>query len=464
MIVRRWGDGHFLDNRLGWRGSAASTAPLYGKTGGQVVNRDANATLPPGPGLRAWRVLRDADFLTGDVAQRMARASLIGLLAGIVGLLITNWRTHGTGNAPPGGDFVCFWVAAKFAAAGHALAAYDPALIYQAEHQTEALPKDVFLPFYYPPSWLLLLLPFAALPYIAAWLGFAASSFALWVGFVRKLLLNGTQANREQSAALWYGLLGFPGLLLTSGNGQNGFLSAACFAAYGVWGDRRPYLGGAALGLLCYKPQLALSVPVVLFAARRFRASFWAGVSAVVLTGLSAAVFGIAPWQAFFHVLPDASTMFAAGMRAPFKLVSVLGAFRVLGLLGTAANVVQLGVSLTVLVVLARAAWRRPGAGLEAALMAAAALLMTPYTMDYDLPIAAVAVAIVFAQAQSRGFKPWEKLTLLALYTLPLLGPALARGLAVPVAPLVLLAVFACTVRRAAPVHGGAAPTSVAVA
>jgi hypothetical protein len=65
-------------------------------------------------------------------------------------------------------------------------------------------------------------------------------------------------------------ILVFPGTLVNTGHGQNGFVTAACFGWSMVLSRRRPFLAGACLGFLVIKPHLLLAAPVVLLTARRW--------------------------------------------------------------------------------------------------------------------------------------------------------------------------------------------------
>ncbi|MDB5736863.1 MAG: hypothetical protein JWO65_531, partial [Sphingomonas bacterium] len=69
--------------------------------------------------------------------------------------------------------------------------------------------------------------------------------------------------------------------------------------------------------------------------------------------------------------------------------------------------------------------------------------------LDYDLAALAIPLAWLFGEGLRRGFLPWEKAALVAGYLLPLVARDLALDLGVPIAPLVLIAVFAACARAA---------------
>jgi hypothetical protein len=378
--------------------------------------------------------LSDADWFSPDRAAAWSR-----VLAVLLAVRVLVWLIKPQGSDPIAADFVCYWVAAGFAAAGHAVLAYDPAALSQAEHVALAMPADAFFGFYYPPGYLLLLLPLALLPYVAALLAFLAAGFLPFLASVRVLL--------PQRWAL-VPMLSFPGVVVTAGTGQNGFLSAACFGGYAVFLDRRPFVAGTCLGLLSCKPHLALCVPVALLAARRWQAFLGTATSAIGLAAASWLVLGTAPWLGFLHALPLASDMLTHKLLDAAKLQSAFGAFRIMHLPVWCGWLVQGLVSLTALLALAAAAWRRPGGHAEGALLAAAALVASPYSVDYDLAILGLPLAWLLADARHTGFYRWEKMILLAAYLLPIVSHGVAESLRVPTAPFVLCAVLVLVVRR----------------
>ena len=77
-----------------------------------------------------------------------------------------------------------------------------------------------------------------------------------------------------------------------------------------------------------------------------------------------------------------------------------------------------------------------------------ASLLVSPFVLDYDLMLLAFPLMWLFHTGLREGFRSWERLALLAAYALPLYGRPLAIAAHLPLAPLVLLAVFGLTLRR----------------
>ena len=112
-------------------------------------------------------MLRDGSWLT---RPRLRAYPIIVLLA-FAGALF--WFAFGAGAQPwSGADFVGFWVPANLAAEGRSAAIYDPAVLQQLQESVSGVRG--YLPWPYPPIYLLLILPLGLLPYWYA--------FVIWEG------------------------------------------------------------------------------------------------------------------------------------------------------------------------------------------------------------------------------------------------------------------------------------------
>ncbi len=93
--------------------------------------------------------------------------------------------------------------------------------------------------------------------------------------------------------------LAFPAVFINLGHGQNGFLTAALLGGALLLLDTRPLAAGALFGLLAYKPQFALLIPLVLVSTARWRALAAAAVTVLAACALATLLFGPAIWLAF---------------------------------------------------------------------------------------------------------------------------------------------------------------------
>lgn len=388
-----------------------------------------------------------------------ARATAwLRILAVVSAVVVVGWIALARGGLdmtgkPLGTDFLAYWTAARLLLDGA-----PAALVYQdaplAALQTATFGgADVgYAPFPYPPSFLLICLPLGLLPYLgalAAWM--SVTGYAYW---------RIARAWLGRSAGLALPALAFPAVLINLGHGQNAFLTTALFGGGALLLGRRDFAAGLLLGALAFKPHLGLLIPVALVASRNWRAFAGAAVSSLGLTAASVALFGLEPWQAYPAQLEMMRAVVEQGALNPAKLQSVFGALRLWGAPLGVAYAVQVLCGLAAATTVAVFAWRRPHSPALGPVLVAATLLIGPYLLDYDLVLAAIPLAWVFAQGRDHGFRRWEKLVILLGFVLPLVSRLAAMSLHLALAPAVLTALLIVVVRRgaAAPELGRAAP------
>jgi len=383
--------------------------------------------------------LRSGDWLTADRVRAAGAISLAIACLSILYLLATSHGTLDAWGRPLGTDFSDVWTAGQMALDGRAPAAWDWAQHYQVQQAAHGDPHVPFYGWHYPPPFLLLASLLALLPYLAALAVWQAAS--LWGALqVCRTILPGRTA--------LLAMLGAPVVLLCVTHGQNGFLTAALLGGGLLLLDRRPLLAGLLFGCLIYKPQFALVIPVLLLAGGYLRAIAGACLSAAALVGATLAIWGWPVWQAFLDSLPlTRQLVIEQGetgwhkIQSPFAMVRMWGgpvplAYAVQG----AVTVAAMGAVLW----LARAA--RPN--LRNAAVCAAALLSTPYVLDYDLGLLGLGTLFLAADGLERGFLPWEKSLLALAWLAPLLARPLAEATFFPLGQASIVILLALAVRR----------------
>ena len=344
------------------------------------------------------------------------------------------------GKLPLALDFNAFWSAARITLKQGARPAYTDAVIEAFERAHTTMPAVGTLDFYYPPNFLLLCLPLALLPYAASLFLFEATQVALLLPALKRI---------AGASWGWLPVLTCPGILMNVLSGQNGGLTASCFAYALLVLDRRPWLAGACLGMLSCKPQLALCVPIALIAARRWRAAASAAAVLVILIVLATLVLGTGAWAAFLSNAPAArASIETIAIKWPM-MQSTYAAFRLAGLPAQAGYAGQAVAAFVAVALLVRICWRRPGGGPEMAALSATALLVTPYLYDYDLVLLTVPIAWVASQAARNGWLAGEKMVILLCYLAPLGARSAGMGLGITIAPPLILALLALIARRA---------------
>ncbi len=86
---------------------------------------------------------------------------------------------------------------------------------------------------------------------------------------------------------------------------------------------------------------------------------------------------------------------------------------------------------------------------LKAAALCLAAILATPYSFDYDMMVLAPAIAFPAGDGFARGFGPWEKTLLAALWLTPRVARSVAQASFIPLGVPAMLAVFVMILHRA---------------
>ena len=93
--------------------------------------------------------------------------------------------------------------------------------------------------------------------------------------------------------------------------------------------------------------------------------------------------------------------------------------------------------------------WRSSTAyPVKAASLCIATILATPFTFDYDMMVLAPAIAFFAADGLVRGFGPWEKTALAALWLMPLVARSTAQLTLIPLGVPVMLVTFILLLRR----------------
>jgi len=234
------------------------------------------------------------------------------------------------------------------------------------------------------------------------------------------------------------------------GHGHNGFLTAALFGFALVQLDRRPIVAGILFGLIAYKPQFGLLIPLVLAATGRWRSFAAAAATVAALAAITTVWFGADTWRAFFTFAEyTRSIVLETGETGWHKIQSVFSWARMWGAPVPLAYAVQGAVTLSVGAALIWL-WRSPASfALKAAALCLATILATPYSLDYDLMVLAPAIAFLTVDGIARGFAPWEKSALAFLWLVPLIARTFAQATLIPLGVIAMLVVLALVLRRA---------------
>lgn len=380
----------------------------------------------------------------------------LAMLPAAVLLSIYGWVVIGTAalkpdffglnHIAPGTDWMVFYGAIRSVLDGHWTLLTDgdrfTAFLNETMRDHLSAPLE-FRPWFYPPSFLVLLAPFAPLGFTASYVAFQVLS--------AMLLAIALRLNADQQRLAWLVIIAAltsPAASINITDGQLAFFVAALI----VFGVRllpnQPFAAGLVLGLLTFKPQFALLLPVALLAQRQWRAFAAAAISALTLALTSAVMFGIDIWQwwipaAIDHLTGGDPKWIATGRiwgHSVFACVALLTESL------KAASAMQTAAMIASAASVAAAFRLELPTDQRLAVLLAATILAAPHSGPYDALLLAVAAVLwLAANADHSRWRNW--IVALGVWLVPVMSP----GVYVPAgrfAPLVTTALIALILQR----------------
>jgi hypothetical protein len=443
-----------------------------------------------------WQSVRSGNWLT---AARARGYSLILLAIAVIAM--AGWIAISDGlidrnGKPIGTDFSNVYAAGELTWQGRPADAYNPALQHAAEKATFGGREVPFFGWHYPPFFFAIAFLVAALPYawgLALWL---AASLAAYLTAIRSILPGGadltfatlqaarSQRERQIQSSTRVNILAsgpliptfakvlaakgcecwnrttsletlliataFPAVFVNIGHGQNGFLTAALLGGALQLLDRRPWIAGMLIGLLAYKPQFGVLIPIALLASQRWSSITAAVATIAALVAISFAALGAGVWHAFIESMNFTQTIvLEQGGTGWEKIQSIFSAARNWGADVKTAYAIQTALAVMLAASLAWLWHSHAAFELKASALATASLLATPYVLDYDLVVSAVAIAFFVRHGFARGFRDYEISLLASTWIVPLLSRGVAGATGIPLGLIVMLALYGFTLKRA---------------
>ncbi len=404
-------------------------------------------------------ILRSGAWLTRERMRLVAFALLAAFVLGAGFLIATSDGLNDRFGRPLGTDFSNVYAAGTYVLDGEAAAPFYPDKQF-AREQAIFGPATQFYGWHYPPFFLGLAGLLATMPYWLALITWQGATLILYLLAIRLMVPSQSAAGRDH---LWLLLaLAFPAVFVNLGQAHNGFLTAALIGAALTQLDRRPILAGILIGLLAYKPQFGLLIPLVLAVSGRWRVFAAAAATVAVMTVAVTVAFGADIWPAFLVSAKFSRTVvLEQGGTGWYKIQSVFSWVRLWGGGIALAYAAQGAVTLAIAAALAWL-WRSPTAfPLKAAALVIGCALATPYSLDYDLMLLAPAIAYLALDGFTRGFVPWQKTILAALWIVPLIARSVPQATLIPLAVPVMVLAFALLLRRAMTESGPAQASGV---
>jgi hypothetical protein len=180
------------------------------------------------------------------------------------------------------GDWFGLWSVPVIARSTSVASIYDMRILLAAQKALGLDGHSAGFPFPYPPTFLAILWPLGSMSIEVAFATFMAVSFALYLA-----------ASSDRWRAVPFVAFN-PAAIGNFLAGQSGFLSAGLILGATRMLTKHPIAAGVLFGLLTYKPQLGVMVPVALLAARQ-----WRCITSAALT--TALIFAATSWRFTGH-------------------------------------------------------------------------------------------------------------------------------------------------------------------
>lgn len=376
----------------------------------------------------------------------MAILGLCAFVAVIHGVKIWAEYKGQTPGHPSGfGDFLALWSYGDIVASHPGFDLYDTAILH-ALQVALGMPESDHNPFPYPPIAILLFRPLAFLPYQTAYVAWTLGTMALFVWAV--------VATCSRLPISIIGVMVAPGTIGCIAFGQTGFLSAALLITGVRLAGSRPILSGVTIGLLAYKPQTAILVPVAFAAAGYWRAFAAACVTAAALAAIATVAYGSGIWASWIAMLPAYSNAFDHDLDGMKFKPTIMANLQSAGVALPIARAVQ-GLAAVAVAVLVWRCFRRNAGRLAAAALLVGTVLATPHALIYDLPIVAAAMALLIQERSVTNpvFSLGEVAILVLGLTFPVLMMIKAGQTALPVSAVALSLLFGLILRDSRPGH-----------
>lgn len=377
---------------------------------------------------------------SSHVLRPLAVAGAVGCATAFVVHAATLDRLVNDNGKPIGGDFIAGYTGGTLVLRGQSERLFDLVVQQDTQRQILGIADHRGLgAFVNPPAVAAAFVPFALLPYRVAYIAYTLAMAAAFLVAMRRLrpFLPGLQ--RQWGIVIGVSLLFYP-LFITITGGQNTALSLLLLvAAFTRLREGRDARAGVALGLLFFKPQLALLFCLLLLPSKRYRCFLAAGAVAWGYYLVGAVLCGVWwpldliemyelywPIEHQFNGLKSISLIgFCEYVLAP-PFAKPAGILLTIGLVGALAWLWR------------KADPRSAGFARHWGMAACATLLVSPHTQWYDSGLVLLAVLLGLNDLLVNGHRPGTTLRA-ALLAGFLLAPAYSLADYAGWQPLVLL-------------------------
>jgi hypothetical protein len=325
-------------------------------------------------------------------------------------------------------DFLQFPISVRLIASGHADQLYDDQVLAREIHATIGRDTSVYLQYFYGPQVALPFIPLASLPFLAQAAIWVALSLLMYFVCIY-LILKRCAALRPFRALVAICALAYPPLFHFFMRGQLSVVLLVCFtAAYLAFFSERDFLAGVTLGLLAFKPQFLVAIPLILLLAQAWKALAGVVISAATQLALTSLYFGRDVMQAYFaRLLHSASHPGSTELIfSPIQMHSLHSFWELLIPSGSGVWALYVLTSFAVTGI-AASIWKSSAPlALRFSALMFAAVLVNPHLYIYDLLALAPAFLLLTDWSLDNPLhsaKPALDVLLYLAFLLPLFGP-----------------------------------------
>lgn len=345
-------------------------------------------------------------------------------------------------ESPFGIDFAVYYTTGKMVTAGNIENIYNVPVHHAALEGLLQREIPFLLSWVYPPTFLLVILPFSILPYYVGLAFWQITTFllALWAVY---LLIP-----KHKNLAFLF--CGFPGVLMNFRWGQNGFLNTSLLAFGLYFLERSPVFSGLMFGLLAYKPQIAFFPIIVLLMNKKWRVLMWTIFFAVLSSLVSAIIFGFDIWAIFLRSFSNSTTALldtfwekVAAIEPTFYSV-----FRLAGISRNTSYLLQGIVMILEFTIVFWICRKTERISLRGSSLVLGILISSPYFVQYDLVILSIPLVLLSYDLLEHGYRRHELALLFLLWILPLVNWPLVAFTGIQISPFVLVVVLAMVCMR----------------
>ena len=331
--------------------------------------------------------------------------------------LIWDFSTLRSSNGLPlAADYATFWSASKLALSGKPADVYNIDELHKKQQQSLGSHHRHGVGWYYPPNFLLMVLPLGLMPYLI--------SFFVWI--IGTLILYLIVLYRISPHPILFSLLlFFPGIYENFMFGQNGFLTGTLLGGGLLLLDSYPVAAGCLLAFLSYKPQFIILVFPALICGRYWKTLAGAFTTSLLMLLISIMAFGYQVWIEYFQVMSIPMKQLEIGMAQWTIMPTFFAAVLSAGFGVKAAYLVQ---GVIMMAVVAGVSWvwcQKTSIASRGAALVLGTLLFTPYATIYDLAILALPLGWLWEEGRLKGRLPGELILLLFGWLLPIAAPLL---------------------------------------